>query len=107
MGRWIAALKKCENASETNRQNRQNPAEEGFVGFGGALSTPIAEFFSAHAHTIFDSLGGHSSISPEAFDRWVEFEERAAILEYDGGFSREEAERLARQQVYGRSDRSP
>jgi hypothetical protein len=25
-----------------------------------------------------------------------EFEERAAIREYDGGFSREEAERLAR-----------
>ena len=28
-----------------------------------------------------------------------EFEERAAIREYDGGFSREEAERLARQDL--------
>ena len=28
-------------------------------------------------------------------DAWVEFEERAAILEFDGGYSREEAERLA------------
>lgn len=26
---------------------------------------------------------------------WIEFEERAAILEFDGGHSREEAERLA------------
>ena len=26
---------------------------------------------------------------------WYEFEERAAILEFDGGFSRTEAERLA------------
>jgi len=29
------------------------------------------------------------------------FEERAAILEYDGGYSREEAERLARLEIYG------
>ena len=28
-------------------------------------------------------------------DSWLEFEERAAILEFDGGYSREEAERLA------------
>ena len=29
------------------------------------------------------------------FDLWVDLEERAAILEFDGGYSREEAERLA------------
>lgn len=29
------------------------------------------------------------------------FEERAAILEYDGGHSRAEAERLAREEVFG------
>jgi len=29
------------------------------------------------------------------------FEERAAILEYDGGYSRKEAERLARIEIYG------
>jgi hypothetical protein len=33
-------------------------------------------------------------------DDWRErFEERAAIMEYDGGFPREEAERLAREYV--------
>jgi hypothetical protein len=44
---------------------------------------------------------GHT-LSPADHDRWVEFEERAAILEYDGGFSREEAEVLASREVYGR-----
>jgi len=29
------------------------------------------------------------------FDRWIEIEERAAILEYDGGYSRVQAEVLA------------
>lgn len=35
----------------------------------------------------------------EADDRLYEFNERAAILEYDGGFTREEAERLARSHI--------
>ena len=34
-------------------------------------------------------------------DRRVAYEERAAILEYDGGFSRAEAERLSFAEVYG------
>jgi len=32
-------------------------------------------------------------------DEWVEFEERAAILEYDGGHSRKEAEGLAAEEL--------
>ena len=32
-------------------------------------------------------------------DGWVEFEERVAILEYDGDYSREEAERLAAEEL--------
>lgn len=31
-----------------------------------------------------------------SYTDWYESEERAAIMEYDGGLSREEAERLAR-----------
>lgn len=37
----------------------------------------------------------------EAFDLHGQYEERAAILEYDGGFSRLVAEGLARMEVYG------
>lgn len=36
-----------------------------------------------------------------ADDLRVEFEERAAILEYDAGLPRAEAERIAREEVYG------
>ena len=32
------------------------------------------------------------------------YEERAAILEYDAGYQREEAERLAREMVYGKKN---
>ena len=33
------------------------------------------------------------------------FEEHAAILEYDGGHSRADAERLAREEVFGHAER--
>lgn len=49
-----------------------------------------------------------SVAAPEPdFAHWDEadwraaFEERAAILEYDGGHTRAEAERLAREEVFG------
>jgi len=35
---------------------------------------------------------------PEGID-WELFEERAAIIEYDGGYSRPTAERMAREEV--------
>ncbi len=35
----------------------------------------------------------------------VEFEERAAILEYDGGFTREDADRKALEEILERMDR--
>jgi hypothetical protein len=47
-------------------------------------------------------------VRPRRWQRFVdliEFSERAAIREYDGGFSRAEAERLARAEVLG--SRSP
>ncbi|MCL8000230.1 hypothetical protein M8994_18530 [Brucella sp. 21LCYQ03] len=43
MGRWLEALKKHENAPDTNRQNRQNSASMGFEGFEGANSTDFQE----------------------------------------------------------------
>lgn len=47
----------------------------------------------------------HRRVSNSRFSSWDEadwqfaFEERAAILEYDGGHSRVEAERLARAEI--------
>jgi len=37
-------------------------------------------------------------------DQQYEYEERAAILEYDAGLSREEAEAEARRQILGKED---
>ena len=103
MGRWIAALKKRENATGTNRQNPQNLSDEGFVGFVGALPGHIAKILQTDAHCLAIGLTDYADPASAAdYDRWVEFEERAAILEYDGGYSREEAEVLARLEVYGR-----
>ena len=103
MGRWIAALKKREKATQPNRQNPQNLSDRGFVGFVGAGPGHIAEILKPDG-SIAIGLPDHAGKPASAadHDRWVEFEERAAILEYDGGFSREEAEVLARREIYGR-----
>ena len=45
------------------------------------------------------SIGSNGSTSPRGSAKpafgWDDFEERAAIMEYDGGMSRDEAERRA------------
>lgn len=48
------------------------------------------------------SIGSNGSMSPEDLAALRDdFEERAAIMEYDGGLSREQAERAAWALVYG------
>jgi len=60
----------------------------GFVSFVGSPSERIEEFFAVSPPAAWD-----------AEDWQMAFEERAAILEYDGGFTRSEAERLARIEI--------
>jgi len=43
--------------------------------------------------------GQSENFSPSLHDAQAAFDERAGILEYDGGLPREEAERLARLQI--------
>jgi hypothetical protein len=51
----------------------------------------------------FGSIGSsQSGITPEEADLQEEYEERAGILEYDAGFDRAEAERLALELVAAR-----
>lgn len=45
-------------------------------------------------------------LNDENRDRVEAFEERAAIMEYEGGLPREEAERLAYEIVYGKLKRA-
>jgi hypothetical protein len=58
----------------------------GFGGFGGIASSAFADFF-------------RDDRSSE--DLHAAFEERAAIMEYDGGMTREEAEAMALKDVLG------
>jgi hypothetical protein len=88
-GRIGTALKNFENARSANLQNPQNLSEGGFADFAGSSPGQIGEIFP-----------------PSEDEVWVAFEERAAILEYDGGFSRDEAERMARTEIYGTGRRT-
>ena len=63
--------KKCENAENGTAKTDKTQTGRGFVGFVSLSSGQIRENFA-----------------PDANDLWVQYEERAAILEYDGGHCR-------------------
>jgi hypothetical protein len=115
MGRWLAALrndqKKSEIATDENRQNPQNPTDSGFEGFEGSRSGAFAEI-AVPPSKGFEGFEGSQSGQIQNFahliddrsgwddeDWQVAFDERAAILEFDEGFPREEAELLARHEI--------
>ena len=82
MGKWLAALQHAEKESgkppRADPQNPQNPTE----GFEGPPSGPIP------------NLQGWDEV-----DWQFAVEERAAILEFEEGLPRPEAEALAAEQV--------
>lgn len=113
MGRWYAALKNQKTPPDrTDKTDKTHPdtvssvlsvpsvsefenfrvppddGQGGFVSFVGSPSERIEEFFAVSPPAAWD-----------AEDWQMAFEERAAILEYDGGFTRSEAERLARIEI--------
>lgn len=51
--------------------------------------------------TAVTAVPSESVSTRSAAELHVEYEERAAILEFDGGMSRDDADRLARSLVYG------
>lgn len=68
--------------------------------------SPRRERIGEQKKSIIPNAVPHVPLVPQESDiggdeaRWRDaFEERAAILEYDGGFSRSEAERLARIEI--------
>jgi hypothetical protein len=72
----LTDLRWAGNELSRHRQNRQNPR---FVSFGSPVDAQIPP----------GGGGADPEVAREAF------EERAAIMEYDGGWPREEAERQA------------
>ena len=95
MGRWIDALKKLENADMGSRQNRQNPREPGFVSFVSSTSEQNTNFSEAPDN----GARRYADWTDEA--RRDLYEERAAIMEFDGWLTRGEAEAAAWGEVLG------
>lgn len=104
MGRWLAALKKHESGQEPNRQNRQNPLFDGSVSFVSSdigVRASFPEPIPARADGVLSVLSvpvwgeNENSSAPDPDDLKASFAERAAILEYDDGLPRAEAEQLA------------
>ncbi len=81
---WLARLKKTAIAPETDPPK---PTKPGFGGFGG---TPSASPQNSGVTVQAANDPAHA----QEFDREA-FEERAAIMEHDGGLSRTGAEALA------------
>jgi hypothetical protein len=72
----------------------------------GRVTPDVVATLAAEKATVIDFLSGKNvpagvPASPDPEDLRTAFEERAAILEYDAGLSREEAERQATAEVYG------
>jgi hypothetical protein len=106
VGKWLAALKQSENTKSGHLQNLQNPPSEGFEGFEGLSSGDNANFPAPKATAWHGVLKMPvSKVCKDSFpnpdDLHDLYEERAAIMEYDAGMSRAEAEAAAWADVFG------
>lgn len=82
--RWLARLKKTATPPDPHPTK---PTKAGFVGFVG---TPAGVSQKSGG----DATAANDPTQAQDFDREA-FEERAAIMEFEGGLSRIEAEKLA------------
>lgn len=89
MNRWITALKKHGNAPETKRQKCQNAPWRAYGTSGTACFERNANFSEDRD----DGAGRYADWTDDA--RRDLYEERAAIMEYDGWLMRSEAESAA------------
>jgi len=80
MGKWLSVLKNIKNKEIPNTQNPQNSEKCIFDDFEGSRYEQKQE--KNNAVCLYD----------DELDRR---KEREAVLEYDGGYSRDEAERIA------------
>ena len=78
---WLARLKKNECAPEAGATK---PTKPGSVGFVGSIPEPFQESGA-------DPAAANDPLAPDR-EAWPE---RAAIAEYDGGLSRQDAEAMA------------
>jgi hypothetical protein len=73
------------------------------TGANGTIGTGAADLSGTVAGLPFGAIGTNGTrgepTSWDADDWQAAFDERAAILEFDGGLPREDAERLAREEI--------
>jgi hypothetical protein len=99
MSRWLQVAKLAYPPHDNIDLNDKNGPDRiksilSILSEGGkTVSEPAPATLPASVQKLLDPL--------DADDLWMQFEERAAILEFDGGHSREEAERLAHAEIYG------
>jgi len=94
MNRWITALKKHGNAPETERQKCQNAPWRTIGTSGTAASGQNVDFSEPRDN----GAGRYRDWMEEA--RCDLYEERAAIMEFDGGLKRGQAEIVARSEIF-------
>lgn len=86
MSKWIDRLREHEKRKQARQNDTDKTAKTHDLGVSSVLSVPSGAISA-----------NFSEASPvTADDAAALYEERAAILEYDQGLSRSEAERLAR-----------
>lgn len=95
MNRWITALKKHGNAPETERQKCQNAPWRSYGTSGTAASGQNVDFSEPR-----DNGAGRYADWTEEGRRDL-YEERAAIMEFDGGATNLIAEKAAWGEVFG------
>lgn len=92
-------------AAFAERVGKLRPARENSVPFvpqpGEHWGTPRGTDERKRKQSLSDHVPHVPLVPLDEEDLQVAFEERAAILEYDGGWPRPEAERLARIEVFG------
>ena len=75
------------------RSVRRSPTNKNRLAELATIAAPQPDFSKKQLEDIVGLPGGWD------LDEWVEFEERAATLEYDGVYSCDEAERLAAEEL--------
>src|SRR5690349_3663405 len=92
MGKWLDQLREYRKSAETgaDKTDRTDKTDGsgGFAGFVSSQSAPLVNFRPFYDGAEWDDE-----------DWQMALDERAAILEFDHGVPREEAETLARNQI--------
>lgn len=84
MGRWLEALKKHENAPDTNPQNPQNSAKRGFEGFESFNSADLEKNSESASINQRNTFASEKREEPLYFSHRKEESERRRVIPFPG-----------------------